>query len=54
MNTLQSRLRNSAELISQGLENKLNFIIDFDMHDPTMPGEEYVYDIPALMAHPML
>ncbi|MES9973120.1 hypothetical protein [Candidatus Thiodiazotropha sp. LNASS1] len=54
MNALQSRLRNSAVLISQGLENKVNFIIDSNMHDPTMPGEEYDHDIPALMTHPML
>ncbi|MEW8079737.1 MAG: hypothetical protein AB2822_16815 [Candidatus Thiodiazotropha endolucinida] len=54
MNTLQSRLRNGAVLISQGVENKANFIIDSDMHDPSMPGEKYVYDIPALMTHPML
>ncbi|MEW8029884.1 MAG: diguanylate cyclase [Candidatus Thiodiazotropha sp.] len=94
MNALQSRLKNSAALVSQGLdtgnldmirmesdrnnpvykknvialrkfvkanpdiafiyimrrlENKVYFVIDSDMQDPALPGEEYAHDIPALM-----
>ncbi|MES9818647.1 MAG: diguanylate cyclase [Candidatus Thiodiazotropha sp.] len=94
MNALQSRLKNSAALISKGLdtenldqirnksdrghpaykknvvalrefvkanpdiafiyimrrlENRVYFVIDSDLQDPAMPGEEYAHDIPALM-----
>ncbi|MBT2968654.1 MAG: hypothetical protein B6D72_00760 [gamma proteobacterium symbiont of Ctena orbiculata] len=94
MNALQSRLKNSAALISQGLsidnldrirdesdisdpvykknvvalrefikanpdiafvyimrklDDKVFFVIDSDMQDPALPGEEYEHDIPELM-----
>ncbi|MET0068724.1 MAG: diguanylate cyclase [Candidatus Thiodiazotropha sp.] len=94
MNALQSRLKNSAALISRGLsgdnldqirdqsdtnnptykknvaelrefikanpdiafayimrklDDKVYFVIDSDMQDPALPGEEYEHDIPDLM-----
>jgi diguanylate cyclase (GGDEF)-like protein len=93
MHALQSRLKNSAALISRGLEtenldqirsasdignpaytknvsalqefvkanpdiafiyimrklgNRVFFVIDSDVQDPALPGEEYEHDIPAL------
>ncbi|MES9943549.1 MAG: diguanylate cyclase [Candidatus Thiodiazotropha sp.] len=30
-------------------ENKAFFVIDSDMQDPALPGEEYEHDVPALM-----